>query len=149
MSFVCNLLRHILQNKRSSGRKRNRTQAGLIVQSKDHANAISGRYEVEQIEAILLLKLLTSEGSNLSKENSLTFSVFIIGCRIVRKPFADFVGAFIYFHFTERLGSGDGEREAAMTRQMPYEPLPASVLFALVRVVVVIMMAVVVVNLRL
>jgi hypothetical protein len=119
------------------------------VQSKDHANAISGRYEVEQIEAILLLKLLTSEGSNLSKEQSLPFSVFIIGCRIVRKPFADFVGAFIYFHFTERLGSGDGEREAAMTRQMPYEPLPASVLFALVRVVVVIMMAVVVVNLRL
>ena len=30
----------------------------------------------------------------------------------------------------ERFGSGDGEREAAMTRQMPYEPLPASVLFA-------------------
>lgn len=105
MSFVCNLLRHILQNKRSSGRKRNRTQAGLIVQSKDHANAISGRYEVEQIEAILLLKLLTSEGSNLSKEQSLPFSVFIIGCRIVRKPFADFVGAFIYFHFTERVRS--------------------------------------------
>ena len=32
----------------------------------------------------------------------------------------------------ERLGSGDGEREASMTRQMPFEPLPASVLFALV-----------------
>ena len=31
----------------------------------------------------------------------------------------------------ERLGSGDGEREASMTRQMPFEPLPASVLFAL------------------
>ena len=31
----------------------------------------------------------------------------------------------------ERFGSGDGEREALMTRQMPYEPLPASVLFAL------------------
>jgi hypothetical protein len=103
VSFVCNLLRHILQNKRSSGRKRNRTQAGLIVQSNDHANAISGRYEVEQIEAILLLKLITSEGSNLSKEKSLPFSVFIIGCRIVRKTFADFVGAFIYFHFTERI----------------------------------------------
>jgi hypothetical protein len=27
-------------------------------------------------------------------------------------------------------GSGDGEREASMTRQMPYGPLPASVLFA-------------------
>lgn len=72
------------------------------MQSKDHANAISGRYEAEQIEAILLLKLLTSEGSNLLKEKSLPFSVSIIGCRIVRKPFADFVGAFIYFHFTER-----------------------------------------------
>ena len=73
------------------------------MQSKDRANAISGRYEVEQIEAILLLKLLTSEGTNLSKEQSLPFSVFIIGCRIVRKPFADFVAAFIYFHFTERI----------------------------------------------
>jgi hypothetical protein len=31
----------------------------------------------------------------------------------------------------ERLGSGDGERKASMTRQMPFEPLPASVLFAL------------------
>ena len=31
----------------------------------------------------------------------------------------------------ERPGSGDGEREASMTRQMPFEPLPASVLFAL------------------
>ena len=30
--------------------------------------------------------------------------------------------------FLERFGSGDGEREASMTRQMPYEPLPASVL---------------------
>ena len=29
----------------------------------------------------------------------------------------------------QRLGSGDGEREASMTRPMPYEPLPASVLF--------------------
>ena len=29
----------------------------------------------------------------------------------------------------ERLGSGDGEREASMTRQMPSEPLPVSVLF--------------------
>jgi hypothetical protein len=28
----------------------------------------------------------------------------------------------------QRLGSGDGEREAPMTRQMPFEPLPASVL---------------------
>ena len=29
----------------------------------------------------------------------------------------------------ERFGSGDGEREASMTRKTPYEPLPASVLF--------------------
>jgi hypothetical protein len=32
----------------------------------------------------------------------------------------------------ERLGSGDGEREASMTRQIAFEPLPASVLFAFV-----------------
>ena len=31
----------------------------------------------------------------------------------------------------ERLGSGDGERKTLLTRQMPYEPLPASVLFGL------------------
>jgi len=30
----------------------------------------------------------------------------------------------------ERFGLGASEREASMTRQMPYEPLPASVLFA-------------------
>jgi hypothetical protein len=29
----------------------------------------------------------------------------------------------------ERLGSGDGERKTWLTPQMPYEPLPASVLF--------------------
>jgi hypothetical protein len=34
-----------------------------------------------------------------------------------------------------------------MTRQMPYEPLPASVLFAFVRAVVVVMLAEAVVNL--
>ena len=32
----------------------------------------------------------------------------------------------------ERQGSGDGERDASMARGMPYEPLPASVLSALV-----------------
>jgi hypothetical protein len=32
-------------------------------------------------------------------------------------------------YLAQRLGSGDGERVASMTRQMPYEPLPASVLF--------------------
>jgi len=31
----------------------------------------------------------------------------------------------------ERLGSGDGERKTLMTRQMRFEPLPASVLFGL------------------
>ena len=31
----------------------------------------------------------------------------------------------------ERFGSGDGEREASMTRQIAFEPLPASVLFGL------------------
>jgi hypothetical protein len=33
----------------------------------------------------------------------------------------------------ERFGSGDGEREASMTRQMPFEPLPASDLSPLFR----------------
>jgi hypothetical protein len=33
--------------------------------------------------------------------------------------------------FTERLGSGDGERKTLLTRQIAFEPLPASVLFAL------------------
>ena len=35
----------------------------------------------------------------------------------------------------ERFGSGDGEWAAPMVGQMPYEPLPASVLFALVLVI--------------
>jgi hypothetical protein len=30
----------------------------------------------------------------------------------------------------ERLGSGDGERKTWLTRQIAFEPLPASVLFA-------------------
>ncbi len=33
--------------------------------------------------------------------------------------------------FGERLGSGDGERKTLLTRQIAFEPLPASVLFAL------------------
>ena len=33
----------------------------------------------------------------------------------------------------ERLGSGDGERKTLLTRQIAFEPLPASVLFGLVR----------------
>ena len=32
----------------------------------------------------------------------------------------------------QRLGSGDGERKTLLTRQIAFEPLPASVLFALV-----------------
>ncbi len=37
------------------------------------------------------------------------------------------------FHFlAERFGSGDGERKTLLTRQIAFEPLPASVLFALV-----------------
>jgi hypothetical protein len=38
--------------------------------------------------------------------------------------------------FTERFGSGDGERKTLLTRQIAFEPLPASVLFALVLAVV-------------
>jgi hypothetical protein len=34
----------------------------------------------------------------------------------------------------ERLGSGDGERKTLLTRQIAFEPLPASVLFAIVPV---------------
>ena len=36
----------------------------------------------------------------------------------------------------ERLGSGDGERETLLTRQIAFEPLPASVLFGLLSLVV-------------
>jgi hypothetical protein len=32
----------------------------------------------------------------------------------------------------ERFGSGDGERKTLLTRQIAFEPLPASVLFSLV-----------------
>jgi hypothetical protein len=34
----------------------------------------------------------------------------------------------MFSFYDERHGSGDGERETLLTRQMPYEPLPASVL---------------------
>jgi hypothetical protein len=33
--------------------------------------------------------------------------------------------------FGERFGSGDGERKTLLTGQIAFEPLPASVLFAL------------------
>ena len=36
------------------------------------------------------------------------------------------------FFFAQRFGSGDGERKTSMTRQIAFEPLPASVLFGLV-----------------
>ena len=39
----------------------------------------------------------------------------------------------------ERFGSGDGERKTLLTRQIAFEPLPASVLFGLVFAVVVVM----------
>ena len=54
------------------------------------------------------------------------------GCRWLRKILAVQSELVMSVGTAERLGSGDGEREASMTRQMPYEPLPASVLFALV-----------------
>ena len=41
----------------------------------------------------------------------------------------------------ERLGSGDGERKTLLTRQIAFEPLPASVLFALVWPMVVLMVS--------
>jgi hypothetical protein len=34
----------------------------------------------------------------------------------------------------ERFGSGDGERKTLLTRQIAFEPLPASALFAFVGV---------------
>jgi hypothetical protein len=36
-----------------------------------------------------------------------------------------------YFKLGERFGSGDGERKTLLTRQIAFEPLPASVLFGL------------------
>ena len=40
-------------------------------------------------------------------------------------PRSSFLGVL-----NERLGSGDGERKTLLTRQIAFEPLPASVLFA-------------------
>jgi len=45
--------------------------------------------------------------------------------------------ANLHFHLPkpepyQRFGSGDGERKTWLTRQIAFEPLPASVLFALV-----------------
>ena len=48
---------------------------------------------------------------------------FIIG---VSKNYKN---ALIHGFVCQRLGSGDGERKTLLTRQMPHEPLPASVLF--------------------
>ncbi|MGE0413601.1 MAG: hypothetical protein AB7Q64_16470, partial [Verrucomicrobiales bacterium] len=36
-----------------------------------------------------------------------------------------------FYFLGERLGSGDGERKTLLTRQIAFEPLPASVLFGL------------------
>jgi hypothetical protein len=41
----------------------------------------------------------------------------------------------------ERFGSGAGERDASMTRQIAFEPLPASVWFAFGRAVDVVVMS--------
>ena len=41
------------------------------------------------------------------------------------------VAAMAWFQLGERLGSGDGERKTLLTRQIAFEPLPASVLFGL------------------
>jgi hypothetical protein len=38
--------------------------------------------------------------------------------------------ALMCCYLIERLGSGDGERKTLLTRQIAFEPLPASVLFA-------------------
>ena len=38
---------------------------------------------------------------------------------------------FMVFVSAERLGSGDGERKTLLTREIAFEPLPASVLFGL------------------
>jgi hypothetical protein len=34
-----------------------------------------------------------------------------------------------FIFFSERFGSGDGEHKTLLTRQIAFEPLPASVLF--------------------
>ena len=40
-------------------------------------------------------------------------------------------GTHCFAKLGERLGSGDGERKTLLTRQIAFEPLPASVLFGL------------------
>jgi hypothetical protein len=47
---------------------------------------------------------------------------------LLSTSFAKLKTSFLGFQYDERPGSGDGEREASMTRQIPFEPLPASVL---------------------
>lgn len=48
------------------------------------------------------------------------------------EDFSEHVVWFSVASCTERLGSGDGERKTLLTRQIAFEPLPTSVLFALV-----------------
>ena len=43
----------------------------------------------------------------------------------------DYRNQLLHVAKDERLGSGDGERKTLLTRQIAFEPLPASVLFAL------------------
>ena len=75
---------------------------------------IPGVLEYEQLPELIVLKHLT-HCPGMAGELTMHKVEFRHGVQIL----------------AERFGSGDGEREASMTRQMPYEPLPASVLFAL------------------
>ena len=49
--------------------------------------------------------------------------------------FCDFTGSAL--GLGERIGSGDGERNTFLTRQIAFKPLPASVSFALVLAMIV------------
>jgi hypothetical protein len=46
----------------------------------------------------------------------------------MKELYPEIVGRRLFF--VERFGSGDGERKTLLTRQIAFEPLPASVLFA-------------------
>ena len=57
----------------------------------------------------------------------------LLGCEIDRQFYKPCItedrSNFIWIHFlAERFGSGDGERKMLLTRQIAFEPLPASVL---------------------
>lgn len=61
----------------------------------------------------------------------------------MRNPFTARINLWFDPHYTfvisgQRFGSGHGEREASMTRLMPFEPLPASGLFGFLFVVIIV-----------